>query len=55
MTDDNRKCVKCGRGTAEVRSWTVGQVSVGQNLCGECAGHYDKRAAPNTGTSVPST
>ena len=48
---DNRTCVKCGRGTAKIKSWTVGQVPVGQDLCGECAGHYG--AAPKPGTNVP--
>ena len=48
---DDRTCIKCGRGTSQVRSWTVGLVPVGQHLCGECAGHYAQQgeAAPTEG------
>ncbi len=48
---EKRICIRCGRGTPEVKSWTVGLVPVGQNLCGECAGHFKKHPTKVTKTA----
>lgn len=53
VQSENRTCVMCKRGAAEVKSWTVGKVPVGQDLCGECAGHYEQE--PRDECSDPSS
>lgn len=40
---DTRTCRKCHRGTGQVKSWTVGLAPVGEDFCGECAGHYTRQ------------